>query len=155
VNPSATAASPNTQAADELNHLLRGELSAVESYEQALSKFEPYPAAAQELRRLRDEHRDTIRVLREHVTRKGGQPADSSGPWGAFVAAVTGTAKVIGPDTVLAALKRGEEHGIGEYQDALDKPGLPAECRELIRSQLLPRCERHLADLDKVRSFLS
>jgi uncharacterized protein (TIGR02284 family) len=147
-------AATTTQTVDQLNHLLRGELSAVETYEQSLSKFEEYPAAAQELRRIRDDHRETSQVLREHVTKFGGTPSDGSGPWGGFAQAVTGTAKLLGPDTTLAALKRGEEHGINEYREALDKEGLPAECQELIFTRLVPRCQEHLANLDSIRSFI-
>jgi uncharacterized protein (TIGR02284 family) len=146
--------SATTQAVDALNPLLRGELSAVETYDQSLPKFEEYPAAAQELRRIRDDHRETAQVLRDHVTKFGGTPSDGSGPWGGFAQAVTGAAKLIGPDTTLAALMRGEEHGIKEYQDALEKGDLPAECQELIRTRLLPRCQEHLANLDSIRSFI-
>ncbi len=151
---SKTTTTAASQAVAELNHLLRGELAAVETYEQSLPKFEEFPAAAQELRRIRDEHRETCRVLREHVTKFGGTPADGSGPWGGFAQAVTGTAKLLGPDTTLAALKRGEEHGINDYQDALDGEALPTECKDLVRTRLLPRCQEHLANLDSIRSFI-
>jgi uncharacterized protein (TIGR02284 family) len=147
-------ATTTTQAVDELNHLLRGELAAVETYDQSLPKFEEYPAAAQELRRIRDDHRETAQLLRDHVMKSGGTPSDGSGPWGGFVQAVTGTAKILGPSTTLAALKHGEEHGIKEYEQALEKPELPAECRELIRERLLVRCQEHVANLDSIRSFI-
>jgi uncharacterized protein (TIGR02284 family) len=149
-----TNSATTAQAVEHLNQLLRGELSAVETYDQSLPKFEAYPAAAQELRRIRDDHRETCQVLREHVTKFGGTPSDGSGPWGGFAQAVTGTAKMLGPDTTLAALKRGEEHGIKEYEDALESGELPAECQELIRTRLLPRCQEHLANLDSIRSFI-
>lgn len=142
-------------AADTLNSLLRGELSAVESYDLALGKFDDYPAAAQELRRVRDEHQQTVQLLRGHVAGQGGEPSDGSGPWGSFVAVVTGAASAFGPGTALAALKRGEEHGIGNYQTALDDADLSAESKELIRTQLLPRCEGHLAALESVRAFVA
>ncbi|HET6572236.1 MAG TPA: DUF2383 domain-containing protein [Fimbriiglobus sp.] len=143
-----------TQAVDALNPLLRGELSAVETYDQSLSKFEEYPAAAQELRRIRDDHRETAQLLREHVAKFGGTPAGGSGVWGGFAQAVTGTAKLLGPDTTLSALTKGEEHGAREYADVLEKGELPAECRDLIRNRLLPRCREHLANLDSIRSFI-
>lgn len=144
-----------TQTVDQLNHLLRGEMSAVETYEQSLPKFEEYPAAAQELRRIRDDHRETSQVLRDHITKFGGTPSDGSGTWwGGFAQAVTGTAKLLGPDTTLAALKRGEAHGVKDYQKTLEKDDLPAECQELIRTRLLPRCQEHLANLDSIRSFI-
>jgi uncharacterized protein (TIGR02284 family) len=149
-----TTPTTDSKTVDELNHLLRGEVSAVETYEQSLPKFEEYPAAAQELRRIRDEHREACQVLREHVAKFGGSPSEGSGPWGGFAQAVTGTAKLLGPDTTLAALRRGEEHGINAYKESLDKDALPAECKDLIRTRLLPRGQEHLANLDSIRSFI-
>lgn len=144
-----------SETIDQLNHLLRGELSAVETYEQSLPKFEEFPAASRELRRIRDDHREASQALSEHVTKLGGTPSDGSGWWGGVAQVVTGTAKMIGPDTTLAALKRGEESGLKAYQTALDaKEGLPAECLELIRTRLLPRCQEHVANLDSIRTFI-
>jgi uncharacterized protein (TIGR02284 family) len=145
----------DTRTVDELNQLLRGELSAVETYDQSLTKFEEFPAASQELRRIRDEHRENGRILREHITRLGGIPSDGSGAWGGIAQAVTRTAKLLGPDTTLAALRRGEESRVHEYKEALEQVGLPAECKEVIRTRLLPRCQEHLANLDSIRSFMS
>jgi uncharacterized protein (TIGR02284 family) len=136
---------------DALNKLLRGELSAVETYDQAIEKFENKPAAA-DLRRIRDEHQRAVAALRDRVTRFGGQPSTSSGPWGTFATTVTGAAKVIGPETVLAALKRGEEHGISEYEEALNNKDVNGECKEMIRSELLPKCRTHVSELDRLAS---
>lgn len=148
-------ATTTTQTVDQLNHLLRGELSAVETYEQSLPKFEEFPAAAKELRRIRDDHREAAQVLGDHVTKFGGTPSDGSGWWGGVAQVVTGTAKMIGPDTTLAALNRGEESGLKAYRDALDaKEDLPPECQELIRTRLLPRCQEHIANLDSIRTFI-
>ncbi|MFO0850550.1 MAG: demethoxyubiquinone hydroxylase family protein [Gemmataceae bacterium] len=150
----ATPGAISGDGPDKLNSLLRGELSAIETYEQGIQKLEKYPAAAQELRRVRDEHREHARVLREHVSKHGGTPAESSGVWGSFTAAVTGAAAVLGPETTIAALKRGEEVGIADYERAIDQPTLPAECKELIAARLLPRSRDHLASLDSVLNFL-
>src|SRR5262245_46335753 len=97
-NPAGASARPNVEAVDALNSLLRGELSAVETYEQALSKVEEFPVAVRELRRIRDEHRAASATLRDHVVKFGGTPAAGSGVWGDFAHAVTGAAKLVGPD---------------------------------------------------------
>ena len=116
---------------DALNGLLRGELSAVETYDQSFDRFADRPELADRLRAVRDEHQDAVRTLRELVTDLGGAPAEGSGPWGSFVAAVTGTARVIGPGTLLAALRQGEEIGIEEYRRAL-ATDLPAAGRDVV-----------------------
>jgi len=134
---------------DALNSLLRGELSAVETYDQAMTKFED-PTVLTDLLEIREAHAHAGVRLREQVVRFGGTPSNSSGPWGTFAAAVTGTAKVLGPGTALAALKQGEEHGINEYDEALANEDVNPECKELIRADLLPRCRRHVAELDRL-----
>ena len=134
---------------DALNSLLRGELSAVETYAQAAEKFSTWDGAA-ELRRIRSEHVAATNALREKVNHFGGTPADGSGVWGSFAAAVTGTAKVFGQGAALAALKQGEEHGINEYEEALENPDVHPACKDMIRGTLLPRCRQHVADLDRL-----
>jgi hypothetical protein len=142
------------QTADILNGLLRGELSAVETYETALGRFADSPTAAAKLTEIRDEHAESVRILREHVERHGGTPATGSGVWGSFAAAATGAAAAVGPLTVLAALQHGEEVGIADYRRALDN-GVPAECRDMILNDLLPRCEEHIAFLDDLQIVLA
>ena len=148
---SPVAERPDTTA--ELNSLLRGELSAVESYDRSLELFEQYPAAAKELRRIREEHVNAAAALRGVIAAEGGQPAESSGPWGTLASVVTRAAKLIGPDTTLADLELGEGQAVAAYREALTQP-LPAAGAELIGQTLLPKCEAHVASLEKVRDFL-
>jgi len=145
---------PTSAAIDRLNKMLRDELAALETYDQALGTFDKYPAALTELKRIRDDHREAVRVLREHITEHGGTPSETSGAWGAIAAALTEAAKVIGPDTTLIDLKRGEEHGLNDYKEAVKKAELPAECLDLVRNKLLPRCSEHVASLDNIRDFI-
>jgi len=134
---------------DAVNTLLRGEIAAVETYDQAMPKFDGLPEA-EELRAIREEHQKAVAALRDQVRSFGGEPAEGSGTWGTFALAVTGAARVIGPQTVLGALKQGEEHGTQEYLDALDNPEIADECRFLIRAELLPKCHAHVATLARM-----
>jgi uncharacterized protein (TIGR02284 family) len=142
-----------TTATDRLNSLLRGELSATETYQQALDKLGETRGAS-ELRRIHAEHRQAANTLRQHVHRHGGQPDKSSGAWGGFAKAVEGTAKLLGDDAALKALKEGEEHGIKEYEEALEEHALPADCETLIRSELLPQTREHVPVLDRLMAGL-
>jgi hypothetical protein len=132
-----------------LNAIIRGELAAVQTYEQALAKFGDDPAHT-ELTIIREDHRKAVGSLSDQVRTFGGEPSGSAGAWGAFASAVEGVAKMVGPQAALAALKQGEEHGIGQYQAALDNPGIADECKFLIRSELLPRSYQHIATLDRL-----
>jgi|SRR5262245_25944570 len=134
---------------DALNALLRGEVAAVETYDQVIDKFDGRPQAV-ELQRLREEHNEAAAVLRERVRHFGGDPAEGSGLWGKFTMAVTGTAKILGPASALGTLKQGEEYGIGQYESALTDPDIDIDCKDLIRYRLLPRCRSHVSDLDRM-----
>jgi hypothetical protein len=134
---------------DSLSSLLRGEISATETYTQALEKFAGQ-AEEVELRRFRDDHRTAANTLRQHIHHHGGQAPTSSGPWGAWAKLVEGTAKALGKEAALKALKEGEEHGIKEHEQALNKRSLQADCKSLIRTQLLPQAQTHVSELDRM-----
>jgi hypothetical protein len=136
-----------------LHSLLRGEISATETYNQALEKFAGQPEA--ELRRLRDEHRETANTLRVHVHEHAGDPSTGSGLWGAWARSVEGTARAFGKTAALKALKEGEEHGINDYRSALKDNDVAEDCITLIRTQLLPRCEAHVPVLDRLMNAQS
>ena len=134
-----------------LNELLRGEISAVETYQQAMDKIGSDPGAS-ELRQLHDEHRNAANTLRQHIHSHDGTPDHGSGAWGTWAKAVTGVAKLFGNTAALKALKEGEEHGIKNYEKALEDKDLPEECKTLIRSQLLPKTRTHVPVLDRLLS---
>ncbi len=133
---------------DILNRLLRGELAATETYQQALSKVGNEPRAA-ELRRIHDEHRTAANELRQHIHGHGGQPDQGSGAWGAWAKTVEGSAKIFGNAAAVKALKEGEEHGVKDYEDALNDADLAGDCKELIRNRLLPLTRGHIPVLDR------
>ena len=139
-------------APDLLNSLLRGELAATETYQQALPKLEGTPGY-EELRHIHKEHREAANTLRQHVHKVEGRPDQGSGAWGAFAKAVEGTAKAFGVDAALKALKEEEEHGIKEYEEGLNN-GLPPECRNLIETTLLPQTRTHISTLDRLMAGL-
>jgi len=134
---------------DTLNSLLRGELSAVETYLQALAKFEGQPGEA-ELRQIMVDHRETANTLRQHIHDLGGKPDQDSGAWGVFAKAVEGAAKAFGCAAALKALKEGEESGLKSYEELLNDPELPRECVTFLRTRLLPQTRAHIAVLDRL-----
>jgi uncharacterized protein (TIGR02284 family) len=142
-------ATATTSTIDTLNSLLRGEISATETYQQALQKVGADQGAA-ELRRIHAEHREAANTLRQHVHQHGGRPDQGSGAWGAFAKAVEGMAKIFGNTAALKALKEGEEHGVHAYEDALGDESLPDDCRQLIRGTLLPQTREHINTLDRL-----
>ena len=124
---------------DSLNSLLRGEMSAVETYRQALGKLNSSTARPQ-LEECQLSHAERVTKLREQIARLGGSPSESSGVWGAFAGMVEGSAKAFGEKAAIAALEEGEDHGLKQYRDEIRK--LDVESRQLVETDLLPQQER-------------
>lgn len=132
-----------------LNSFLRGEMSALETYRQAREKLGDRTELAADLLRLQLDHREAADAVWHHVEQHGGKPAEGSGPWGTFAKAVESTAELLGDGVILKALKEGEEHGLKDYQDALEDEDLPADCQALIRGLLVKQRE-HIVTLDRL-----
>jgi hypothetical protein len=131
---------------DVCNSLLRGEISAVETYTQAMEKFKG-EAEASVLSDLRRDHIKSADRLRGNVTDMGGVPTTDSGAWGTWAKMVQGAAKLMGDTAALKALLEGEEHGEKQYREALDDDEVLPGCKEMIRTELLPRQLSHISTL--------
>jgi uncharacterized protein (TIGR02284 family) len=124
---------------DSLNGFLRGELSAVETYRQAIEKISE-PSLRNQLQQLSQSHQQRVTLLRARIVQLGGQPADDSGAWGSFAKLIEGGAKVFGVKAALAALEEGEDHGLRLYRDDLDQ--LDASTRSWVSAELFPEQRR-------------
>jgi uncharacterized protein (TIGR02284 family) len=125
---------------DKLNSFLRGERSAVETYNQAIEKLDDDPATQQRLRLLRDSHGARVVELSSLIRSLGGEPDETSGAWGGFAKLVEGGAKMFGKKAAISALEEGEDHGKRLYQDNVDELGM--ESKEFIRSRIMPEQRR-------------
>jgi hypothetical protein len=119
-----------------LNELLRGELSAVESYDRALPAVEDKPALRGDLQECRASHELRVERIRRAILDVGGEPVHASGAWGLFAKAVAGGARALGWKTVIMTLEEGEDHGLKEYDDAM--PRLDEPVRKLVSTQIYP-----------------
>jgi uncharacterized protein (TIGR02284 family) len=135
------------------NGLLRGELSAVETYAKALEKFPATPVTA-ELTRIQSEHRDSANLLTQNVREMGGTPETDSGAWGAFANTIQSAANLFGAESAVESLQRGEEHGRNDYLDALENGDVMDSCKTLIRSELLPRVQNHIKILERLEEIV-
>ena len=121
---------------DQLNSFLRGEVSAVETYSQAIDKLSDEPAIRAKLAACRQSHAQRVDLLRAEIERRGGTPVEGSGAWGSFAKLVEGGAKMFGRKAAIAALEEGEDHGRDDYRSELD--GLSPDLRRLVETRLLP-----------------
>ncbi len=135
------------------NSLLRGELSAIETYRQAIDKFDGEPGIAQ-LRSIEAEHKRSAFELREHVLKMGGAPEIDSGAWGTLTHAVQSTANFFGEESAVRSLSKGEMIGKAAYEAALNDDGVMPDAQGMIRDCLLPRTMNHIASLDAISAKL-
>lgn len=136
------------------NALLRGELSAIETYTQAIEKYSDHSADCI-LEQIRDDHETSAEALRDLIDESGDEPVTSSGPWGTFATAVEGVASLFGESPALVILQHGEVHGINEYEKALKDDDLDESVKWLIRDELLPALRDHLVELERCKSMVS
>jgi uncharacterized protein (TIGR02284 family) len=138
------------EAVRQLNSLLRGEISAAETYKMAIDKIADGNVAGDVnvLRQMQEEHGRAAQELRERIRSLGGEPSDSSGAWGAWAQTVQGTMNLFGDAAALKSLKEGEEHGLKDYQEALDDTDV--QTASLIESELIPAQQRHISILDEL-----
>ena len=100
------------------------------------------------LRDMQEEHGRAAQALRDRIRELGGEASDSSGAWGVWAKTVQGTMNLFGDASSLKALKEGEEHGLKDYQEALDD--VDATSAQLIQNQLIPAQQRHINLLDQL-----
>jgi hypothetical protein len=124
-----------------LNKFLRGELSAVETYRQAIDRLRT-SACATTLTDNQRSHEQRVQMLRTQIMSLGGKPAEGSGPWGGFAKLVEGGAKLFGEKAAIAALEEGEDHGLKLYRGRSDLEKLDLATRDFVERNLLPEQER-------------
>ncbi len=145
------AAGGNVEASvPQLNALLRGEISAAETYRMAIDKAAAGDNAAHLglLRQIQEEHGRAAQGLRDRIEELGGQASDSSGAWGVWARTIQGAMNLFGDNASIGALKEGEEHGLNDYTQALSS--IDPTSAQMIRNQLIPAQQRHIERLEEM-----
>ena len=145
-------ATKTTTTIDQLNSFLRGELSAVETYYQALSKLDDFKYR-NTLEDCASSHQRRVALLSEEVRRRGGRPAGNSGAWGTFAKAIERSSAAIGPRLAVAALEEGEDHGRNDYDRHIEK--LDADARALVAQRLMPEQLRTHGAMSQLKKQLT
>lgn len=120
---------------DQLNSYLRGELAVVETYRLALEKLQHVPYRST-LQQCAQSHQERVRLLTQAILQRGGEPAKSSGAWGAFARMVESSAAAMGEKAAIAALEEGEDHGKKDY--SRDLKDLDLSAFQLLNSSIIP-----------------
>jgi len=136
------------------NSLLKGEISAIETYVQAIEKFKDDPHVG-DLIRIKSEHEEATQKLRNILIEMHAAPETDSGAWGAITKGIQATANLFGENSATFSLKQGEQLGKKGYESALDDIEVKPEVKNLIRGQLLPMVNNHIERLDTVGTAMS
>ena len=128
---------------DKLRECFRDELSAVETYQMALSSV-THVGVRRTLQEILASHDRRTEVLRERIARSGAEPPNSSGVWGAFAKALQAGADLLGDRTAISALEEGEDRTLALYTDGVDQ--CDARTLRFIDTELLPE-QRYTHDL--------
>jgi len=129
-----------------LNSLLRSEISATESYTQAIPRF---ASDVEVLREIAREHGQAVTELRAAIQSVGGTPDQSSGVFPALLPrVVNGPAQVFGEAAALKVLKDVEERGLDEYQDAIQR--LNGSGSSWISDTQIPAQIKHISSIDSL-----
>lgn len=124
----------NEVVVSNLNNLLWGEISAVETYSQAIKRLTNQ--RVDDLVANRNCHSRRTALLRSHIIQHGGIPDDTSGMWSGIAKLVEKGASLIGTRSVINALEEGEDRGVVRYRN----PGeMDPSSIQLIDTVLLAR----------------
>jgi hypothetical protein len=137
---------------ETLNKFLKDELSATETYQQALDKLQDHAdlGGSESLMPLHEAHQEAVSSLQALIQRLGGTPCENSGTWGTWAKIVQGGANMLGTKAALKALQSGEKSGAEDYEKALEDTELPSDIRSLIETSLLPAQRAHINTLEQL-----
>jgi len=136
-------------APTQMDDLIRGEMSAVTSYNQILKDLKESDERTK-LERIRNDHEVAVSKLKTYATKDVKEDTMTTGVWGVFAKTWTAGAKLIGNNAALKALSQGEKHGITEYKEALEDDTVKPEIKQMIRTQFIPKQEEHLNTINSM-----
>lgn len=140
------------QNVNTIEKLLKGELSATETYQKALDELN-FPGGkfmTNSLMPMFVDHKAAVSMLQEQVVKLGGTPQKSAGLWGSWPKLIFEGANLSGKHSAVEVLLEGEKVSEENYAAALKDPALSADIRKLIETKLLPTQQSHVRSLDRV-----
>jgi hypothetical protein len=141
------------QATQEaLLSLYRGEVSAVQAYDRALTKFAGQPEEPT-VREIHDEHVEAVRLLDGELEKHGIKTPESSGAWGFVANAIHTLTSLVNDEVPLKVLQRGEEFGLADYAQAIAAQGFEPEFVQKLHEGHA-RCQRHIAQIQHLRDII-
>lgn len=143
---------PESRAyADSCRRLLGVEMSASETYTEALDYFHCDPEQSL-LLAIRAGHDENVDCLGDHLVAMGKEIRPEAESRNFFSKAVEGVSSTFGESATLLALEAGETGALKECRAVLADPLAPDGLKEDLRQRLIPRLQRHVEELERLRS---
>jgi hypothetical protein len=136
---------------DACRRLIGIETAASETYTEALDYFHDDPEQAL-LIAIRAGHDENIDCISDHLVAMGENTDPSSEAGDRFSQAVESISVTFGETATLMALEAGEAAALDECRAAIADSEVPPTLKEDLRSRMIPRLLRHVAELEKLRA---
>ncbi len=133
----------------DIDEILRGEISAIEAYEQVMKKVDSDPEVYR-LKEFKSDHEKAVDYWKQQARFLGKIPENTSSVWGTVVETFVGTSKLIGEKSALNALKKGEEHGLSNYEKMLKSDKLTSFQKNEVRNTFIPRQKKHIESINSI-----
>ena len=104
---------------EKLKHLLQDEMSAVESYDKAISHIKHEDTLAV-LTELKSGHQARVKILQDKVTELGGELPTKSALWGKVASIVESGVAKLGDKGLVAVLEECEVKSLADYKNGLE-----------------------------------
>lgn len=127
------------------------EAAASDTYTEALDFFHDDPEQSL-LLAIRAGHDENIDCISDHLVALGKDTHPQEEGRDRFSQAVEGVSRAFGESATLMALEAGETAALDECRTAIADPEVPPTLKEDLRSRMIPRLLRHVAELEKLRS---
>jgi len=135
----------------KLKHLLQDEMSAVESYDQAIAAVKN-DATKAELADLNSGHKSRVIKLQAKVTELGGELPENSGLWGKFAKLLEAGASHLGDKVIVGTLEECEVHHLAAYKSGLEV--FDEAEHKLVFSDLLPAQQDAYEKINKLHTSI-
>lgn len=132
-------ASENSQAIEDLNALLKNELSAIETYKQALTTLKE-KSAADLISRCQQLHMSRAEKLKKAIVNLAGTPEEHLGLGGQFAKLVMAGAQAMGDSAIVVALEADEGEWSADYEWRL--VSMHGNHRSLVKDELWPEQQK-------------
>ncbi len=119
----------NQHHIETLNELLKGELMAMEIYQET-EDMQGDEQVMNMLQQFAEDHQEHARLLAERIRELGGTPITGTGMVGAMANMSSKINALRGPSHLLKQVYDGEDKGVHAYEDRIDE--LDYESQELV-----------------------